>query len=426
MCISFKKFLPAIILLGGIFYFLGWLSSSGPVRAAASDNVSGFAWSENIGWISLNCANTSCASSNYGVNISPTTGNFSGFAWSENVGWIDFAPAGPYPSSPNYSAKLDFGSGQVSGWIKALASADGWDGWIKTRKDASDPGSDYGVNYNNSSKKFSGWAWGNDVVGWVSFNGKNCDTDNNGYVDSGPCGGDNSTTPSIDYYVFTTGLNAAPTASNLTVSSPSSDSYCPSAPQGIHTFSWTYSDPDGNNESKFQFQADDNSDFSSLEINREITSAVPSGTTNNQSTTVIVSPGPDRIDYNKTYYWRVKVFDSGSPVQDSGWINGSSFQTASHPYPKTDFTWSPQTPEINKITQFTDTSTVYGSGQPIQLWSWTFQNANPSASSAQNPSVTFTTKGDNNVSLNTTDKDGYSCQTSKTIRAIKEIKIKEI
>jgi hypothetical protein len=34
-----------------------------------------------------------------------------GYAWSENIGWIDFAPSGPYPATPNYSGKIDLNTG---------------------------------------------------------------------------------------------------------------------------------------------------------------------------------------------------------------------------------------------------------------------------------------------------------------------------
>lgn len=73
--------------------------------------LSGFAWGDNTGFISFNCANTgSCGVSNYYVEVetsqgaclgdifsgSPPAGcvarpNESTFAWSDNVGWIDMA-----------------------------------------------------------------------------------------------------------------------------------------------------------------------------------------------------------------------------------------------------------------------------------------------------------------------------------------------
>lgn len=46
----------------------------------------------------------------------------------------------------------------------------------------------------------SGWAW-SDNIGWISMNSTNCDVDANGFVDSGICGGNNSSTSVINYGV---------------------------------------------------------------------------------------------------------------------------------------------------------------------------------------------------------------------------------
>ena len=61
------------------------------VSSDASGNLSGWAWSENYGWISFNCSNdNSCDSSNYKVTVNQTTGDFDGYAWSQNLGWTSF------------------------------------------------------------------------------------------------------------------------------------------------------------------------------------------------------------------------------------------------------------------------------------------------------------------------------------------------
>lgn len=82
---------------------LGWISLSctntgscnlvsyGVVNDSAG-NLSGFAWSENAGWISFSCENTSsCAVVDYGVVADPQNGSITGFAWSENVGWLSLS-----------------------------------------------------------------------------------------------------------------------------------------------------------------------------------------------------------------------------------------------------------------------------------------------------------------------------------------------
>jgi len=80
--------------------------------------VSGYAWSENIGWI--NFRNNAVP---YGVDIDEATGIFSGYAWSENIGWVGFNDTDLVgcPSAP-CEAKLDLISGDVSGWAKPLFS----------------------------------------------------------------------------------------------------------------------------------------------------------------------------------------------------------------------------------------------------------------------------------------------------------------
>ncbi len=141
------------------------------VGAAETDNISGWAWSGGsdnnigIGWISFNCTNeSSCATSNYGVNVDSTSGNFSGYAWSANVGWIHFAPAGPYPGLPNHSAKRE--GNTVTGWARVIATTGGFDGWIKL-SDTNAPA--YGVTINPTTGNFSGYAWGDSVLGWIDF-----------------------------------------------------------------------------------------------------------------------------------------------------------------------------------------------------------------------------------------------------------------
>ncbi len=60
--------------------------------ADASGNLSGWAWNDNIGWISF-CGglNTSACpgSINYDVAVD-SSGNFQGWAWNDKVGWISF------------------------------------------------------------------------------------------------------------------------------------------------------------------------------------------------------------------------------------------------------------------------------------------------------------------------------------------------
>ena len=149
-----------IFLLIG-FLVLGFFIAQ-IVIAGGNDNVSGWAWSENIGWISFN--NTSGGGAiDYGVDIDTSTGVFSGYAWSENIGWISFNEADltGCPTSP-CRAELNFSTNEVSGWAKALDI----DSWIRLRD------TDYGVWRNDLTlpNEFRDWAWSDIVIGWISFN----------------------------------------------------------------------------------------------------------------------------------------------------------------------------------------------------------------------------------------------------------------
>lgn len=183
------------------------LLSVGKTKADTTANVSGWAYSENVGWISFNSNDCDKDDNNisdnqnypdcpvgllskpYGVNIG-SDGKLSGQAWSENVGWISFNESEtgiPFSADPcgsgcialaDPSGELGKSNVAIKGWARALAACDsvpcsssgpgsntgGWDGWIRF---------DYGKNneaYIDSSYKFHGWAWGDKSVGWISFN----------------------------------------------------------------------------------------------------------------------------------------------------------------------------------------------------------------------------------------------------------------
>ena len=128
------------------------------------NNITGWGWSDNIGWISFNCENTnSCNYISYGVK-SDNQGNVSGYAWSDNIGWISFNK-NDVSGCPSGTCKIKITGSSVDGWAKALsADANGWDGWINLKTNPS-----YGISYTQQTGFFSGYAWGSNVVGWVDF-----------------------------------------------------------------------------------------------------------------------------------------------------------------------------------------------------------------------------------------------------------------
>lgn len=166
-----KKIIAAGFILAAIAVFSYWKSYE--ASAISSDNLSGWVWSENIGWISFNNTNQG-GGTGYGVKVA-NLGDISGYAWSENIGWISFNETSGCPSLP-CAPKMNRSTGEVSGWARACAGTtngdctgasriDGWDGWINLK------GLGYGVTV--SGCNWDGYAWGSDVMGWVHFKGTN-------------------------------------------------------------------------------------------------------------------------------------------------------------------------------------------------------------------------------------------------------------
>ncbi len=177
-------FIFVLFFIGVFFLF--------PATRTEAATVGGYAWSDNIGWISLSCADAGiCASSNYGVTIDTSTGNLAGYAWSDNIGWISFnaadvagCPAGT--CQPKFNVPTGQNTGPATGWAKAIGASQGWDGWISLN--CSNTGacgtSNYSVVYGPGS--ITGYAWGSDVIGWVSFSGSTYGVTTNATFNSAP------------------------------------------------------------------------------------------------------------------------------------------------------------------------------------------------------------------------------------------------
>lgn len=127
-----------------------------------------------------------------------------------------------------------------------------------------------------------------------------------------------------------------PEVSDVTVTEPD---YC-AAPLSA-AVSWTYSDPNDIVQAKYQMQIDDDSGFASPEYDSGIVTS-----SNTQAGT-----GPDRIAYNKTYYSRVKVWNSEDT--ESEWANGQSWNTPNHMYPSSiNISYSPDAPNADEDVAF--------------------------------------------------------------------------
>lgn len=176
------------------FLLMGFFLSLS-VSAANEDNVGGFAWSENIDWISFNddivdgsdAPDGDGAVFDYGVGIDEATGQISGYAWSENIGWISFNLAdiegcngcSGLACVPMVDTEAD-GSGNhaITGWARATAAveagsnAGGWDGCLKFKDSYIDSNGDFYGWMTSSADATTG------VVGWVNLNSDNCDGSN--------------------------------------------------------------------------------------------------------------------------------------------------------------------------------------------------------------------------------------------------------
>ncbi|MCL4406263.1 MAG: hypothetical protein M1586_00115 [Patescibacteria group bacterium] len=88
-------------------------SSCTPVSYKVSNTetgkLSGWAWSDAVGWISLSCENagtSGCAGHDYGVTVVnsvsyPGQAEFEGFAWNDIIGWISFNCNNPHEGYPS-------------------------------------------------------------------------------------------------------------------------------------------------------------------------------------------------------------------------------------------------------------------------------------------------------------------------------------
>jgi len=419
------------------FLFLGFLffnfGKPKKIEAAATDNVWGWAWSSNIGWISFNCNNiyngvleSHCTdagySSNYGINVT-STGVLSGYAWSSNIGWISFNSADLIgcPVAP-CEASVNLGNGEVYGWAKALTAADGWDGWIRLRD------TNYGVWIDSSisPSELRNWAWSDIVIGWISFNVRNCDVNGNGTYE-GAAEGAPSDCPSsgtaYDYKVLTSfTINQPPTVSNT---STELLSCCGFVGKAKYRLKWNYND-DSTSMSQYEIEVYDILDLTTPVYSTSATGPWGPPPTPHEYEFLITVP--DDIQFDVTYRWYVKVYDSQGA--DSGWVEGGQFATLSHAEPYPEFTPQPSKPSVGEIVTFIDSSICYDvsntpypcatttpPGGPHISYYWDFGNGKAS-SLKDNPTTTYATSQQYTVTLTITDTTlpaPNNCSTSTTL-----------
>jgi len=174
-----------------------------------------------------------------------------------------------------------------------------------------------------------------------------------------------------------------------------------------YVFSWTFSDP-GDSQSAYQVQVDNNSNFSSPEVDSK---KIPSESTSFAP----ISP----LSWNTEYYWRLMVWDSKD--LSSSWIIGPSFTTP-HAYPEPDFSWQPVRPSRGEVVIFDSGQTKTYGGTTISAYLWTITEGvgefvDGTNNSSANPHLKFSTQT-NKIKLKVTDSTGYSCESpEKTLTA---------
>lgn len=147
--LSWLSVIVAIALVVSAFFF----SAPHAASQTSSAPITGYAWSDTIGWVSFD-------GSNYGMTIEEG-GTITGYAWSDNIGWIS-AEAADITGCPSSPCTPTLSGEDLTGWLKALSASGTWDGWISLS------GASYGVSLGVDGS-FTGYAWGDTNVGWLDF-----------------------------------------------------------------------------------------------------------------------------------------------------------------------------------------------------------------------------------------------------------------
>jgi hypothetical protein len=231
------------IILFFITFFLVFFGNTNLSLAGSGHNISGWAWSDAVGWISFNSENCdvddngfvdlacggcdsdpnneydvgnndgddvdrtattgiNCAAPNttpvidyatggWGVDVDDATGVASGYAWSEVEGWIRFDPPGAFPDLPNNSVQFDETTNQFSGWARICSRAGNPDACDDITAPITQPLGNGWVRLTDETppldhsttlgkdSMMKGYAYSDDI-GWISFSSDNCDPDRDG------------------------------------------------------------------------------------------------------------------------------------------------------------------------------------------------------------------------------------------------------
>lgn len=162
------------------------------VNAAESDNVTGWAWNAEAGWISINATNCRALNQDagpdpctlgghdYGITIA-RNGTVSGYAWSRTAGWMcvgaTCAGSGGATPAGGWRARVDAITGQLTGWGKFSGLGDG--GWASFSCENTNTCGTvaYRSAVNVATGAWSGYAWNGaregvgagSALGWIAW-----------------------------------------------------------------------------------------------------------------------------------------------------------------------------------------------------------------------------------------------------------------
>jgi type II secretory pathway pseudopilin PulG len=257
----------------------GWADFRITNTVTVGSTLTGYALSNNIGQLALDCATTPggnvCTTSNFKVS-KDSNGILSGYGWNDGIGWISF----------------NCSNGSACATTAPCPT---------TNPTCVGSGPDYNVRV-DAQGNFFGWAW-NDVIGWISFN----------------CDHSQDSVPGTNY--CTTGGNGASSDYKVkTGSSQVSWAELESIPfdtqrsggAGFNTIMWQGSMP-SDTRVLFQIATSDNSTGPWTYIG-------PNGTSGNDY--YQIAPNLplriNRADHNNKRYMAYRVILESDPAQSSG------------------------------------------------------------------------------------------------------------
>lgn len=355
-------------------------SSTDVASVTIRGSMLGYAWSDNIGWVSFSCVNDdSCATSDYGVDV--VSGNvLTGYAWSDNLGWISFNSS-DLIGCPSGACNASLTDGKIIGWAKQINNSEA--GWIKLGP-INIEGTDYGVTV--TGQDVAGYAW-SDAFGWLSFscaNNDNCATSDYGVI-----------------------YEAAPSVVenlNVDIRYCEHDNFNTVNDGLVVVFSWDFIGELSQRDYEIELATD--SGFTSPFVMTATTAS---------SSYVLNLEGSawngEQLDWGDTYYWRVRATDEGGTT--SSWEEESFTISHTHGSPWVKIEHVPEEILAGGEVTFNGTSSIVYDGS-TPTYSWIFEGGSPATSTESEEVVTFDEVGDDfTTTLTVTDGTGYSCQKTE-------------